>query len=449
MMGRRTAWWRAGARLGRPSARVRVAAAAAVLYTVAIPVSWPTGAAAAAGAPNASGLSATSYAFAEGARNVDGATGTADAPRLQVGTTYRSSLPQGTKAYYSFDLDADSNTYVSATAIPGKAARLSVTDGIRVSVQNRDSNSCSYQSASFGAARSPHPVTAWGARTVSPADPVCKGAGTYYLVVERVGTADSSPGAWDLELTAVSEPPVRKAGPTSAPKAWNSASPTPVTGAPRTRQGGAGYSRATTVGQGVWRADISPGQTLFYKVPLDWGRQLSATAELGTAGGGQGYAVDALGLALYNPVRAHVEDTSVGYDGQQQSLSLAPVPPVEYANRYAAGDQLSGMRFAGSYYLVLHLSKGVADEFGDGPFGLTLRVRLQGTAQDGPGYAGQSVPRNLFQVTGEDRRNAAAGGTGSGNTAMKAVAVGGIGAGTVVLAVLGVWTVTARRRAAT
>ncbi|MFI6657003.1 hypothetical protein ACIBL8_15985 [Streptomyces sp. NPDC050523] len=448
MIGRRTAWWHAGVRRGRPSARVRVAAAAAVLYTVAIPASWSAEAAPAAGAPSASDPSAASYAFAAGAQNVDGATGTTDAPRLEVGKTYRSSLSKGATVYYSFDLGADSNTYVSATAVPGKGAKLSVTDGIRVSVQNADSNSCSYQSASFGAARSPHPVTAWGARTASPANPVCKGAGTYYVVVERVGMADSSPGPWDLELTAVSEPPVNKAGPTNAPKVWDSASPTPVTGAPKASQGGAGYSRATAVGQGVWRADISPGQTLFYKVPVDWGRQLSATAELGTAsGGGHGYAVDALDLTLYNPVRAHVEDTSVGYDGQQQSVSLAPVPPVAYANRYAVGDQLSGMRFAGSYYLVLHLSKGVADEFGHGPFGLTLRVRLGGTAQDGPGYAGPSVPRNVFEVTDEDRENAAAGGAAGGNAAMTAVAVGGIGAGTVVLAVLGVWTVSARRRA--
>ncbi|MFE7174690.1 hypothetical protein [Streptomyces sp. NPDC057616] len=448
-MGRRTAWWRAGAWRGRPSARVRMAAAAAVLYTAAIPASWPAEAAPAAGAPGASDPSVSSYAFAEGAQSVTGATGTTDAPRLQVGKTYRSSLAKGAKVYYSFDLDVDSNTYVSATAVPAKGAKLSVTDGIRVSVQNTDSNSCSYQSASFGAAKSPHPVTAWGARTASPANPVCKGAGAYYVVVERVGMADSSPGAWDLELTAMSEPPVDQAGSTNPPKAWNSASPTPVSGAPRTSQGGAGYSRATTVGQGVWRADISPGQTLFYKVPVDWGRQLSATAELGTtSGGGQGYAVEALGMTLYNPVRAHVEDTSVGYDGKQQSLSLAPVPPVEYANRYAVGDQLSGMRFAGSYYLVLHLSKGVADEFGDGPFGLTLRVRLQGTAQDGPGYTGQSVPRNVFQVTDEDRQNAAAGGAGGGNAAMTAVAAAGIGAGTVVLVVLGVWTVVARRRAA-
>ncbi|WP_406443829.1 hypothetical protein OHB14_33210 [Streptomyces sp. NBC_01613] len=448
-MGRRTAWWRARARGGRASARVRVAAVAAVLCTAAAPVSWPAGAAAASGTPSADGTSAASaYAFAEGAQSVDGATGSTDAQRLEVGKTYRSSLPRGAKVYYSLELDAESNTYVSATAIPRAGAKLSVTDGIRVSVQDADSDSCSNQSASFGAAKSPHPITAWGARTTSPANPLCKGVGTYYVVVERVGTADSSPGAWDLELAAQTEPPLKEAGSTNPPTVWNSASPTPVSGEPKRSPGGAGFSRATSVGQGVWRADISPGQTLFYKVPVDWGQQLSATADLGSAdGAGQGYAVAALDLTLYNPVRADVEDASVGYDGQQKSASLAPVPSVAYANRYAVTDQVNGMRFAGSYYLVVHLAQGVADEFGDGPFGLRLHVRVEGAAQDGPGYAGQPVPRNVFEVTAQDREAAAEGGAAGVDAAMTAVAVAGIGAGTVLLVVLGVWTVTARRRA--
>ncbi|MFV8188324.1 hypothetical protein [Streptomyces sp. AF1B] len=449
-MGRRTAWWRAGAwRRGRSSAaRARVAAAAAVLCALTVPAAWPAVADAAAGAPNADDSSgATAYAFAEGAQKVDGAKGTTDAPGLEAGRTYRSSLSKGEKLYYSLDLDAESNTYVSVTAVPRAGAALSVQDGIRVSLQNKDSNSCSYESASFGAANSPHPVTAWGARTTSPANPVCKGAGTYYVVVERVGTAKSSPGAWDLELAAVSEPPVKKADSTSPPTSWNSASPAPVSGPAKRSEGGAGFSRATAVGQGVWRTDISPGQTLFYKVPVDWGRQLSATAELGSAsGGGHGYTVGALDLALYNPARAGVEDASVGYDGLQKSASLAPVPPVEYANRYAVTDQVNAMRFAGSYYLVVHLAEGVADTFGNGPFGLKLRVRLGGAAQPGPGYSGQSVPHHLFEVTADDREAAAARGTGAKDATMTAVAVGGIGAGTVVLAVLGVWTVTARRR---
>jgi hypothetical protein len=379
---------------------------------------------------------------------VDGAQGTTDAERLEAGRTYRSSLPRDAKLYYSLDLDAASNAYVSVTAVPRAGATLSVTDGIRVSVQDADNHSCSYESASFGAAKSPHPITAWGARTTSPAHPVCQGVGRYYVVVERVGTADSSPGAWDLELTAATEPPLKQAASTTPPKAWNSASPTPVPGGAKRSQGGAGFARAASVGQGVWRADISPGQTLFYKVPVDWGQQPSATAELGSANGdGHGYAVGALALTLYNPVRADVEDASVGYDGKQKSASLAPVPAVDYANRYAVPDQVNGMRFAGSYYLVVHLAAAVGEDFGDGPFGLTLRVRVEGAAQDGPGYAGQPVPGNVFEVTAQDREAAAEGGAGGGDAAMTAAAVGGIGAGTVVLVVLVVWTVAARRRA--
>jgi hypothetical protein len=449
-MGRRTAWWRAGAWHGRPSARrrtrTRVAAAGAVLWTAAALTVWPAGAAAAAGTPG--GEAATAYAFAEGAPSVEGAKGTTEAEPLEPGKAYRSSLAKGAKVYYGLELDALSNTYVSVTAVPPAGAKLSVTDGIRVSVQDGDSHSCSYESASFGSAQSPHPITAWGARTTSPATPVCKGASTYYVLVERVGTADSSSGAWALELTATTEPPLTRTGATSAPTEWDSASPAPLTGRPRRSPGGAGFSRATPVGQGAWRADMTPGQTLFYKVPVDWGQQLYATAELGSRSGeSHGYAIGALDLALYNPVRASVEDASVGYDGLQKTAALAPVPAVEYTNRYAVTEQVNGMRFAGSYYLVVHLSAGVADEFGDGPFGLTLRVRVKGAAQDGPRYSGQAVPPNTFEVTAQDREAAADGGTGGGRAAMKAVAAGGIGAGTVVLVVLGVWTATARRRA--
>lgn len=95
----------------------------------------------------------------------------------------------------------------------------------------------------------------------------------------------------------------------------------------------------------------------------------------------------------------------------------------------------------------MHLAAGVAEDFGDGPFGLTLRVRVDGAAQDGPGYAGQPVPPNVFEVTAQDREAAAEGGSAGGDAAMQAVAAGGIGAGTLVLVVLGLWTVTARRRA--
>ncbi|MGX1131847.1 hypothetical protein RKD49_004037 [Streptomyces glaucescens] len=392
-----------------------------------------------------------SYAFAEDARRVPGATSTTDAALLRPGATYRSTLPADGTAYYRLDLDATSNAYVAATAVPGPGATVSASEGVDVSVQDADSRSCSYDRTIIGSSRSPRPITAWGARETGGTR--CADSGTYYVVVERVRpggtTAGPAPEPWELELTVATEPRPARPGATDAPQAWDSASPVPPTDDPQRRPGGAGFDTAAAIGQGVWNADIEPGQTLFYEVPVDWGQQLSATAELGSAGGDDrhDYAVGALNLSLHNPVRALVDDDGTGYDGRQQSASLDPLPPVDFANRYATADRMSGMRFAGSYYLVVHLAAQVAEKVGPGPFGLTLRVRVKGDPQDGPLYAGRSAPEGLFDLT-EGEREASAGGAGGDGVAMRAVAAGAFGAGTLILAGLAVWTMRGRRSGA-
>ncbi|MGW0870762.1 hypothetical protein ACWD3Z_09710 [Streptomyces sp. NPDC002740] len=412
-----------------------------------------------------------SYAFAGDVRSAPAATGTTGAARLEPGATYRSSLQAEGKSYYRLELDGTSNVYVSVTAIPRAGATLPAGDGISVSVQDADSTTCSSDSVTVGTARSPQPLTAWGARELLPGKGLCQKAGTYYVVVEHTGTgAGSATGTgeeetdlsadrpWDLELAPVSESPLAKAAATSVPEAWDSATPAPPGDEPVPVRGGAGFAEAAAVEQGVRSDEIVPGQTLFYKVPVDWGRQLSATVDLGSADKNSGYVVDALDLTLYNPVRASVKDTGTGYGGSQKSASLPPVPPVRYVNRYAPTDPTKSLRFAGSYYLVVHLAAQVAESFGEGPYGLTLRVRLGGSAQAAPGYARQSAPRGFFDVGAPDPEPSAGvgvagadtsgGGASGGDPAMKAVAVGGIGTGSALLMVLGVWTLTARRRAA-
>ncbi|MCQ9182823.1 hypothetical protein KMT30_28025 [Streptomyces sp. IBSBF 2953] len=503
---------RAGRRSGRRGvagwrAAVRIAAVGAALC---VSSAVPPGLAAVA-APDV-----TAYAFSDDVRTVQAATGTTGAAGLEPGATYRSSLSlpsrtasegqnpdesqgqsqgqsrgqgqeegqgegrgQGAgtegetaKAYFRLELDDVSNVYVAVTAIPRAGTKLAVGDGISVSVQDADSTPCSRDSAIVGASKSPQPITAWGARELLPGRGTCQGGGTYYVIVERTRTrAGASAGTgegtgtgageepWELEIAPVSEPALTRAVATKAPEEWDSATPTPPTGTPVAVRGGAGFAKATAVEQGVWRDEIVPGQTLFYKVPLDWGRQVSASVDLGSADKDSGYVVDALDMTLYSPVRAEVKDASVGYGGRQKSAALAPVPPVRYVNRYASASATKALRFAGSYYLVVHLAAQVGERFGAGPYGLTLRVRVDGSTQAAPGYAGRSAPRGFFDVGPRDPElaagpgltsGAASGGGGApdGDPAMKAVAVGGIGAGSVLLAVLGAWTLTARRRAA-
>ncbi|MDX3521019.1 hypothetical protein PV725_24225 [Streptomyces scabiei] len=454
----------------------------------------------------------TPYAYAEGARTVEGATSSTGAVRLAAGGTYRSSIDPGGKLYYRLDLDAAANAYVSATVVPAAGAAVASADGLRVSLQDADAHRCSYETARFGPTRSAHPVTAWASREIGSDEYMCQEAGTYYAVVERVdagggagagtgtgrgtGTsADSASGSasgsvpgsssegssekWGLELGFVSEPAVAKGGPTSAPESFDSAPPEDLSGDPGRRRGGNGFATASPVAQGVWRDEdgIRAGETLFYKVPVGWGQQLHVTADLGSATGGDGYVGNAFVMSLYNPVRGLVDDRTANYGGEQRSTSLDPLPPVAYENRFSLDGEVSGMRFAGWYYLALHLGTPVADRYGEEPLGLTLKVRLQGRAGAGPAYLGTSEPRGVFAVTaydqeaaekgttGETLDGAAAGGGGddadasgrakdSGDSsggdrrlAMTVVAAGGIGTGSLLVFGLVVWTLVARRRA--
>ncbi|WP_031484609.1 hypothetical protein [Streptomyces bicolor] len=440
-MGRRTARWRREkVRRGHSSrsARARAALAGGALL-LGTTVALPAQPAVAAGTPSP-------YAYAPDARPVPGSPSTTDAPLLTPGATYKSSLPSSGEIHYSLDLDATSDVYVSVTAIPPPGSTVDASDGIKVSLEDAGGSRCSFRSENFGVVHSARPIAVWGVREASSNRPRCEKAGTYYVTVQRVGRADSAPEAWDLELFATSEPSLEQVGATSAPEAWNSASPAPLTDEDVPREGGSGFASAVSVDQGAWRSDITPGRTLFYKVPLDWGRQLYATAELGGSSGG-GSAGYALNLALYNPARGFVDDVSTAYNGRRTAAELDPLPPVAYENRYALPKRFSGMRFAGPYYLVVHLAAEVAETYGDGPFGLTLRVRVGGDEATGPRYAGQSEPEGVFQVAASDRQVVAGDGSeGGGDPAMTVLAVSGIGGGTLVLVVLGVWAVVARRR---
>ncbi|WP_254588644.1 hypothetical protein [Streptomyces sp. AC04842] len=391
------------------------------------------------------------YAFAEDARRIEGAGSTADAVELEPGRTYRSTLPPHAKVFFRLELDDTETAYASATAVPPSGTGVSVADGVKVTVEDADGRSCDTDTATFGAPGSPRPVAAWAMREISPRRSLCAEAGTYYVTVERAApdARGASPDPWELEIGTVSEPGTETPAGTAAPEAWDSATPAPVQGTAQRRPGGVGFAQATPLGEGVWRDDIRPGQTLFYQVPVDWGRQLHATAELGSSGtDASGYVASALTLDLYNPVRGEVDDLSLGYNGGQKSKALKPLPPVAYENRHASGQQISAVRFAGAYYLVAHLSPEVAEDFGDGPVPLTLRVRLGGPAQDGPDYAGGTVPADVFTVGGGDGLTSGGGGDAGDETLYRVLAAGGIGTGSALVMGLGVWTVVARRRGA-
>ncbi|WP_374982361.1 hypothetical protein [Streptomyces fradiae] len=402
-----------------------------------------------AGAPQALAAGeAGSYAYAPDARPVRGASTTSDAQRLEAGAVYRDTLPKGGKLIYRVDLDDASHAYVSAVAVPPRGAALSFQDGVKISLQDRDGSDCGSGSARFGSAEFARPVAAHAERALDADRTLCQEAGSYYVVVEWDGKESSSGAPWGLELRHVLEPKLKAAGPTEAPGGWPSASPAPPAGGPRERAGGTGFADAPGLTEGEWTDRIRPGESRFYRVPVDWGQQLFVSADLGSSPG-TGFVGSALPVSLYNPALGLVDSAdSLSYDGRQKSTAFDPLPPVAYENRFASGSETSSVRFAGWYYLRVSLNPKVGETFGDKPYGLTLRVNVKGEPQAAPPYAG---PAGIFSVTEDDRRAAADGGTGADAApdarTMRLVAAGGFGTGTVLLAGLLLWTVLARRRA--
>ncbi|MFF2327551.1 MULTISPECIES: hypothetical protein [unclassified Streptomyces] len=422
----------------RNRGRAALAAAAAMCAAAALP-----------GQAYAAGETAT-YTFDPGAKKVSGADVSTEASVLTAGSVYKSSIKPGEKLYYRLNLDATTNAYVSAVAVPKGGGQVAYGDGISVSIRDSTDLKCGAQDARFQSTEFPRPIAAYAYRITDKDSHICQEAGTYNVLIERESKATSSPEAWDLELRYASEPQLKPGAsvPTEAPEDWPSASPVPPTAAPQNRSGGSSYYDATSLETGEWHDSIAPGQTLFYRVPVDWGQQIFATADLSNSSASDDYISSALAVSLDNPAHGHVDAaTPLSYSGKPTSVSLDPLPPVAYENRYDynAGD--SAMRFAGWYYLSVSLSPKVAKSYGEKAIPLTLRIKVEGTAQKTP-YTGDA---GIFSVTQDDKDTARSGRSGPEAAArsdtMRTVGVTGIGAGAVLVLGLGVWTLLARRRA--
>ncbi|WEH40744.1 hypothetical protein OG233_15580 [Streptomyces sp. NBC_01218] len=390
------------------------------------------------------------YAFDPDAERVTGTVANTDAPVLDAGSVHRSSIGPGEKLYYRVNLDATSNAYVSAVAVPKSAdAKVAYGDGITVSIRDRNDSRCGTQDVSVGSAEFARPISAYASRTIGEASPFCQEAGAYDVLIERTSKETSTPEVWELEIRHDVEPALKEAGsqPTTPPTAFASEPPAPLpTSAPRAaRAGGTGFNDATGLEPGEWKDTLTPGGTRFYRVPVDWGQQLFVTAELSNNDASTTFLGNALSLSLANPARGHVDGAVLSYSGRPASVALDPLPPVGWSNRYSSANDVSAVRFAGWYYVAVGLSPAVAKEYGDGPLKLTLTVQVRNAAQASP-YAGAA---GIFGVSDGDRDMARSGLSGprAGRSGtLRLVGVAGIGTGTVLVLGLGVWTLLARRK---
>ncbi|WP_129295326.1 hypothetical protein [Streptomyces lydicus] len=388
------------------------------------------------------------YRTADGATATKGSTSTADAPQLEPGL-HTDSIKRGEQKYYAVTLDDRTSAYFSAVAAPRPGTKVAdYGDKLTVNVQDSDGTTCDTGARpSFHGGGMAYPIADYATRRIGADRTGCQKAGPYYLVITREGSAKSGSDAWPLELDYLDEPPLK--GPTPARPgqgSWSTVTPAPRTDTTkRSAKGGTGFNDAGSVDSGVWKDRITPGETRFYRVPLDWGQRINLSAELPNApAGSSGFLARMLGLGVYNPARGVVDDLSfVAYTGKPAAAKEFTAP-VAYGNRFQPVGPVSAMRFAGWYYLEVSLHPDAARFFPKGAE-LTLRVDVRGAAKAGPGYA---EPTDTFSVTSDDRESARKGRTAqqaAKSGTLMTVAYAGIGTGVVLLLGLGAWTLVARR----
>ncbi|WP_328789646.1 hypothetical protein [Streptomyces sp. NBC_00273] len=394
------------------------------------------------------------YRAADGAKSIEGKPSTADAPQIEAGNVYEDTLGPGERVYRLVLAEDGSDVYVSAVVRPAAGAKVSGGDGIDVEIMTTAGRSCPRSGGRANFGYDPYPIGAAGVRRGAE-DEDCAPAGVYYAKVTRTSAKGYDQSPWPLELKVQREPGRGTGAPTTAPSGWPSGAPVLPGTEAVPRSGGTGFNDARALAAGVWRDEMRPGQTRFYRVPLDWGQQLGLGAELAAAKMTKNYGSASGGLAvsLYSPYRGLISDKDTSYDGKQAGITLEKTPPVTYENRFAGASSVQPVSVAGWYYVVVTMGAKVADFTEDAaPVPLTLRLDVTGTPAKAPAYE-EGPAAGGFGVGDEDRAAAKEGLTApeaaeaaERHSTMRIVAGAGFGTGTVLLLVLGGWTLLGRRR---
>ncbi|GAA2042098.1 VWA domain-containing protein [Yaniella flava] len=169
--------------------------------------------------------------------------------------------------------------------------------------------------------------------------------------------------------------------------------------------GGNSFNNAPTLeAGGAYSSEIYPGESLVYKIPVEWGQHLQAQLETpGRAEFGPDLTVDrGFRLQIYSPHRGLIQHTTQaqGQEGKYYGLTNYDEPklwqnmthPVRWANRASPNAGHNDMEFAstaGDYYILVSQSEVNSDQQVAVPFDLV--VDTFGEVEGEPQYATASA----------------------------------------------------------
>lgn len=204
-----------------------------------------------------------------------------------------------------------------------------------------------------------------------------------------------SPGAAPFEILFLEEPPVPSTDglPEQFHGNHHDIPVRPSSDTPVAAVGGTSFSNALEIQPGTYVDHLVPGETTFFRVPMDFGQSLTYTL----LGPPSSYTWPSRNTLIWVDGAIHGPDrnrangadgsTRIG-EGDAHAGVVKWVPPVRYLNRGSIPYQ--GASLAGPYTLALSVSPDVSGTMPSGPIPIVFRVDREGEATGKPVYAGAS-----------------------------------------------------------
>lgn len=337
---------------------------------------------------------------------VTGAASAEGAPVLEEGQ-YLDAIAVGAPRYYRVDLERGETLRVGATLTRGDdGSRRGLEGFVDMSTFGADGERCTRQFIPGGGQQGTAPRTGGvlhGPGSWSESLDASCGSGPVTLEVSWTNASDT--GALPMELVVRVEPPVLTPPPLqpAVTEAISYPEPPRAAGPAVPVAGGGSFNAATELSPGLHSDSMRSGETVYYRVPLEWGQQLAVRVDFPASPvgspvrddlGSSTYAHLGLNAASRTPV-ASVSDAqnrskNVARDG---ATVHATTHPVAYEGRQErVYYEQWGMSEAGDVYVVLSLGRTASTDAGSGvavPF--EVSVDVVGEPLQGPVYAGASA----------------------------------------------------------
>ncbi|NUS74427.1 MAG: VWA domain-containing protein [Corynebacteriales bacterium] len=343
---------------------------------------------------------------------VDGTAEPKNAPLLKAGQ-YLDSMKSPETKYYSVDVPKGARVYFTGTVVLPSAT----TDGYKyttVGAIGPDGQDClvAGDTALAGDGFEGFPVSTTAKVPLVDSSSCTQQEGRYTFSIERKEDALGGDEVRPVEIFVFVEPPLKKGG-DSGPQAASSdganngkAEFVAPGGDPVAVTGGGSFADATALpGSGTYSDSLRDGETVFYKVNVDWGQALSYRITAGPNPNATGLdAMMSAGTILYTPLREDY-DRNVSVMDSKTIAEVRPVSttPVLYNNREAEGNPYVGPNsVAGDYYIGINTRRRFSETqppiSGEVPF--KLEVSVAGEPVAAPEYV--ELEGSSFDTTSEN-----------------------------------------------